>query len=131
MQASSAPAFELWRFLTEQCSLARLGHAQYVRLSVREESEQVGVVCGKIARWSGTKEVISLGAKKQTDENKVRVPTVLAGAKAFRGPRGRVFTREAGLFKMIGIGDSGVPGGYSSRKHELTDCGEKHHPHGE
>ena len=71
-------------------------------------------------------EVISMGVKKQAKEG-AGGSAERAGTKAFRGPRGRIFTREAGLFKMVGIGDSGVPGGYSSRKHELTDRGHKHH----
>lgn len=70
-----------------------------------------------------------MGAKKQAGEM-IEHSDVKAGAKVAKGPRGRIFTRQAGIFKLIGVGDSGVPGGYSSRKHELSDCGEKHHlPH--
>jgi hypothetical protein len=30
-----------------------------------------------------------------------------------------ILTKDDPLFKLIGIGDSAVPGGYSARKHEL------------
>ncbi|MBI4506111.1 MAG: hypothetical protein HY691_11295 [Chloroflexi bacterium] len=40
-------------------------------------------------------------------------------ATAKRSPRARVFTRDAALFKLIGIGESKIPGGISWRKHDL------------
>lgn len=34
-------------------------------------------------------------------------------------PRGKVLTRDAGIFKIMGIGESKVADGFSWRKHEL------------
>lgn len=42
-------------------------------------------------------------------------------------PRGRVFTRRAGLFQLRGAAEGREPEGYSWRKHEVTDCGQKAH----
>jgi len=45
-----------------------------------------------------------------------------------RGSRGRVLTKNAGIFKIMGIGESKEPGGWSWRKHELpADRGQKSH----
>ncbi len=46
-----------------------------------------------------------------------------------RNSVGKPLTRDAGIFKIRGIGESKEPGGWSWRKHELpSDCGEKSHP---
>ncbi len=37
---------------------------------------------------------------------------------AKRGARGGVLTRDDSLFKLIGIGESNIPGGVSGKKHE-------------
>lgn len=50
-----------------------------------------------------------------------RGPSTLRSAKAGdtkRPSRARVFTRDDGLFKIIGIGESKIPGGISWRKHD-------------
>ena len=41
-----------------------------------------------------------------------------AGPARPRGTRGRVLTKDDPLFGLIGIGDSGIPGGISGKKHE-------------
>ncbi len=43
---------------------------------------------------------------------------VVSPAPQPRRPRGRVLTEDDPLFGLIGIGDSGIPGGISANKHE-------------
>ena len=52
---------------------------------------------------------------KQSSYRQVKAGT----KKVTRRPRGKVLTRDAGIFKIVGIGETKEPGGYSWRKHEL------------
>ena len=43
-----------------------------------------------------------------------------------RPRKGRAFTKDDPLFKLIGIGSSGIPGGVSGRKHEFLAKALRH-----
>ncbi len=64
-----------------------------------------------------------MSVKKEAVEKAGGKPERVA-RKRIKGPRGKVLTANAGIFKLMGIAESGVPGGYSWRKHELSDCGQ-------
>lgn len=44
----------------------------------------------------------------------------VATGKFVRSSKGKPLTRESGIFKIVGIGESKKPGGYSTCKHELV-----------
>jgi hypothetical protein len=45
---------------------------------------------------------------------------------ATRSRKGRAFTKDDPLFKLIGIGKSGIPGGVSGHKHEFLAKAARH-----
>lgn len=40
-------------------------------------------------------------------------------SEVVKRPKGKPLTHKAGIFKIVGIGDSKIPGGFSWRKHDL------------
>lgn len=66
--------------------------------------------------WEG---VIAMGQKKEVVSTAGSPQPEGVARKTVKAPRGRVLTRNAGIFKIMGIGESKEPGGFSWRKHEL------------
>lgn len=58
-----------------------------------------------------------MGTRRQgAAQGKGRLPDA---GKFARRSAGKVLTKNAGIFKVAGIGESQKPGGYSACKHEL------------
>lgn len=75
---------------------------------------------------SGMPELLKLAAELQATQQPVvlrrdseDVAIVSPTPRKTRAKRGRAFTKDDPLFRLVGIGSSGIPGGVSGRKHEF------------
>ena len=63
-------------------------------------------------------EVDTTGVRDDADRDGHAAEARSARRPAAKSRRGRVLTEDDPLFALVGIGDSGIPGGISSKKHE-------------